>query len=186
MERAHIFRTEVKAAKDCPIEGFRLKYFPYSGVDIYYELYLLDLLDVLDVDASEGIVALREESSKLTSPRIINSLSQFDENSIQFIHQGKLIVRKSLSKLETEILLQRIDRISIKLSPELSSQTIMICPHIESSLHIESVNLTAFISWSNADEASELEGLRQILQLVRSMEDSIDVDFTGLEMPMYL
>jgi hypothetical protein len=180
MERAHIFRTEVEDAKDCPIEGFRLKYFPYSDIDIYYELYLLD------IEASGEVIALREESSKPTSPRIINSLSQFDENSIQFIHQGKLIARKSLSKLETEILFQRIDRISIKLSPELSSQTIMICPHIESSLHIESVNLTAFISWSNADEASELEGLRQILQLVRSMEDSIAIDFTGLEMPMYM
>jgi hypothetical protein len=179
MERAHILRNEVKAASDCPIEGFRLKYFPYSDTDIYYELYLLD------IEASGEMIALREESSKPTSPRIINSLSQFDENSIQFVHQGKLIIRKSLSRLETEILLQRIDRISIKLSPEVSGEVIMICPHIESSLHIESVNLTAFITWSNGDAESELEGLIPILQLVRSMEDSIDIDFTGLEMPMY-
>lgn len=177
MERADIFCAEMKAAMDCPIEGFRLKYFPYSGVDIYYELYLLD------IEASEDIIALRGGSKP---PRIINSLSQFDENSIQFIHQGKLIVRKSLSRLEAEILLQCMDRINIKLSPELSSAAITIRPHIESSLHIESVNLTAFIGWSNADEASELDGLRPILQLVRSMEDSIDIDFTGLEMPMYM
>lgn len=179
MERAHIFRTKVQAATDCPIEGIRLKYFPYSDVDIYYELYLLN------IEASVLMVDSCDEDSKPTSPRIINSLSQFDENSIQFIHYGNLIVRKSLSRLETEILLQRIDKISIKFSPEVSGHTIMMRPHIESSLHIESVNLTAFITWSNGDAESELESLRPILQLVRSMEDSIEIDFSGLEMPIY-
>lgn len=176
MERAHIFRTTTEN----PIEGFRLKYFPYSDIDIYYELYLLEN------DASEVMPASCKEVSSTTSPRIINSLSQFDENSIQYIHNGKLIARKSLSRLETEVLLQRIDRISIKLSPEVGDTLVRVDPHIESSLHIESVNLTAFINWSNADEASELEGLRPILQLVHSMKASIDINFTGLEMPMYL
>ena len=138
MERAHIFRAEMKAATESPIEGFRLKYFLYSDVDIYYELYLLD------IEALEEMAASCEEGSNPFVPRILDSLSQFKENSIQFIHYGKLIARKSLSRLETEILLQFIDKISIKLTSEVSGQ-VMICPHIESSLHIESVNLTAFI-----------------------------------------
>jgi hypothetical protein len=169
----------MKAATEGPIEGFRLRYFLYSDVEIYYEIYLLDN------EALDGVTASCEEGSNPFIPRIIDSLSQFEENSIQFIHYGKLIVRKSLSKLETEILLQLINQISIKLTSNVSGQ-VMICPHIESSLHIESVNLTAFITWSNGDVASELESLKPILKLVCAIENSIDIDFTDLEMPIYM
>lgn len=178
MEKTHIIRSVVKAATESPIEGFRLKYFPYSDINIYYELYLFDI-EALDV-----VVASYAEEPKPFTPRIIDSLSQFEENSIQFIHYGKLIVRKNLSRLETEILLQLIDQISIKLTSDISSQ-IMIRPHIESSLHIESVNLTAFITWSNGDVESDLKSLRPTLKLVCAIENSIDIDFTDLEMPIY-
>lgn len=179
MDDLHIMRTSVEEDEE-PVEGMRLKLFPYSGHEIYYEIFLSDTEDNLEA------IAMPLHSHQSFIPSIADQLSQRDESSIQFIHNGVIVTRKRLSKVEISVLDGLIDKLSLRFRYKISEDMVIICPHIESSLQIESANLTAFISWSNADRESFADDLKSIIALADCIENLIDIDFEGLEMPIFM
>jgi len=160
----------------------RVKYSP-SCAYYYYELFLKDGSRSNDEDDDS------ENSSQNEADRFLvkSSLSPLIPNTIQFVFKDQIHVREQLSVNQSKLLISLLKEISpcITLKDERKDFSEVI-PCVFSSLKVESWRLSYSFSWSNSDDLNFKKQLKSINAFVNLIHDSINVDFSKLDMPRYL
>ena len=160
----------------------RIKYSPSCDY-YYYELFLKDgsRSNDEDDDSKNG----SQNQTSLFSVK--NSLSPLIPNTIQFVFKDQIHVREQLSINQSKLLISLLKEFSpcITLKDERKDFS-EVNPCIFSSLTVESWRLSYSFSWSNSDDINFKKQLKNINAFVNLVQDSISVDYSKLDMPMYL
>ena len=161
----------------------RLRLFTTDVRYFYYELYLIDgtsedesyeeFMDGLDPDADHNRL------------RLVNHLSPKNPNTIQFVYKNEVLVKRQLDQIEVKKLVAKIKKIklAIQLMQEEGS---FMCPDITHEIQIESRRMSFSYYWSSSEALSSPKQLKEIINLHELIPDLIDVDYSGLDMPVYL
>jgi len=115
--------------------------------------------------------------------------ADFDNlGKISFHHRGDIITSRNFSKFEIKNILTLIKniRLPIFFQDHEENMLTVIDPNITSKLTIRSEKLEASFTWDSEDRENFAEQLSNIDEFVEMIESLIDVDFTKLEMPIYL
>ncbi len=160
----------------------RIKYSPSCDF-YYYELFLKDGSRSNDEDDDS------ENNSQNEANRFLvkNSLSPLIPNTIQFVFEDQIHVREQLNINQSKLLISLLKEFSpcITLKSERKDFSEVI-PCVFSSLEVESWRLSYSFSWSNSDNLNFKKQLKSINAFVNLIHDSINVDFSKLDMPTYL
>lgn len=170
--------------KTTSIGRIRIRFFNTPVRYFYYELYLLDgnNLDETDEDRIESIELDNDQQNRVT---LLNQLSPKKPNTIQFVYKNEVLVKRQLDQMEVQKVVEKIKKIKpeIILTPE---EYIDVLPDISKEIQVESYRLTYSYTWSSSEALSCPNQLKEIMGLSEFIPTLIDVDYSGLDMPMYL
>lgn len=160
-------------------DGMRIKYFPFAGLENFYEIYI------------EGFDA---DHSDLCPPFSIDDFPDFKsltsltrKNTIQYVHQGRQIKIIDLPQVKVNEIKNLISKVRFSSNYNSSEFLLIhISPNITSSIQIWSNQLVIYQNWTSEDEAKNPKKFKPLLRLTGAIENFINVDFSGLKMPMYL
>ncbi len=165
------------------IGPIRLRLFNTDVRYFYYEVFLMDgeadadddyadFLDSLDPDADHYRIVLT------------NPLSPKNPNTIQFVYRGDVLTKRQLNDSESEKVIQIIKKIQphILLKEEEMHD---VCPDISNEIQIQTYRLTYSFTWSTSEALSCPKQLKEVIDLSNLIPELIDIDFSGLDMPVY-
>ena len=132
-----------------------IHYYPYSDYDIYYRVFIDAEFD------SVGDVSFHHEKNSVQSRR----LSKFEIKSIL----------NSLSILQLPFIFQDTEELTV----------IAMCPRIQSTLKIKTSILKSEFTWDNQDQENYPTQLLTILVFTDLIESLIEINYDGLDMPMF-
>ena len=116
---------------------------------------------------------------------LVNQLSPKNPNTIQFVYKNEVLVKRQLNQKEIQKIVEKIKKIKpeIILTPEENRD---VLPDISQEIQVESYRLTYSYTWSSSEALSCPNKLKEIMGLSEFIPTLIDVDYSGLDMPMYL
>ncbi len=170
--------------KTTSIGPIRIRFFNTPVRYFYYELYLLDGSNLDETD-EDRIVSIELDNDQQNRVTLLNQLSPKKSNTIQFVYKNEVLVKRQLNQIEVQKVVENIKKINpvIQLIPEEDSY---VLPDISHEIQVESYRLTYSYTWSSSDALSCPKQLKKIIDLSELIESLIDVDYAGLDMPMYL
>lgn len=164
------------------IGPIRLRLFTTDARYFYYELYLLDgssedesyeeFMDGLDPDTDHYRL------------RLANHLSPKNPNTIQFVYENEVLAKRQLNQMEVQRVAAKIKKIKLAMQFIPEEETIM-CPDITHEIQIESRRMSFSYYWSSSDALSSPKQLKELIDLYELIPGLIDVDYSGLQIPMY-
>jgi len=165
------------------IGPIRLRLFTTDVRYFYYGLYLLDGASV-DDSYEESVDGLEPDADHYRL-RLANHLSPKIPNTIQFVYRGEVLVKRQLDQMKVKKIIEMIKKIkpAIQLIPE---EKIFQEPEIDHEIQVESRRMTCSCYWSSSEALSSPKQLKEIIDLSDLISSLIDVDYKGLEMPIYL
>jgi len=165
------------------IGPIRLRLFTTDVRYFYYELYLMD--GTSEDESYEDFMDGLNPDTDHYRLRLVNHLSPKNPNTIQFVYKNEVLVKRQLDKQEIQKVIEMIKKVkpAIQLIPE---EQIFEEPEIGHEIQIESQRLTCSYYWSSSEALSSSKQLKEIIDLHELIPSLIDVDYTGLDMPMYL
>lgn len=165
------------------IGPIRLRLFTTDVRYFYYELYLIN--GASKDDSYEEFVDGLDPDSDHCRLKLINHLSPKNPNTIQFVYKNEVLVKRQLDQIEVKKLVTKIQKIkpAIQLIPE---EQIFQEPEIGHEIQVESRRMTCSYYWSSSEALSSPKQLKEIIGLHELIPSLIDVDYKGLEIPMYL
>lgn len=162
------------------VGSIRMKYFFTHADYFYYELFLFDG----DISDKEDVCRVERHQSRPIL-KIVDDLSPARKNTIQFIYKNKVLKSRQLSDYEVNKLLDIIRgmKFHVDMKPE---NMIMIDPDIESIIFLETDQVTVKYSWMTSDELSNPRKMREIKKLTEILSVMLNIDYSQLDMPVYL
>jgi hypothetical protein len=165
------------------IGPIRLRLFTTDVRYFYYELYLVD--GASENDSYEDFVDGLDPDTDHYRLRLANHLSPKNPNTIQFVYRGEVLVKRQLDQMKVKKVIEMIKKIkpAIQLIPE---EQIFQEPEISHEIQVETRRMTCSYCWSSSEALSSPKQLKDIIGLNELIPSLIDVDYKGLEMPVYL
>ncbi len=165
------------------IGPIRLRFFNTDVRYFYYELFLIDGEADADDDYAEFLDSLNPDVDHCRMV-LTNPLSPKNSNTIQFVYRGDVLTKRQLSDFEAGKVIQIIKKIQphILLQEEEMHD---VCPDISQEIQIQTYRLTYSFTWSTSEALSCPKQLKEVIDLSNLIPELIDVDFSGLDMPIY-
>ena len=159
----------------------RIRFFETPVRHFYYELFIVD--GSYSDDLADDELDLETDQQNMLS--LVNQLSPQNPNTIQFVYKNEVLVKRQLNQKEIQKIVEKIKKIKpeIILTPE---EYIDVLPDISQEIQVESYRLTYSYTWSSSEALSCPKQLKEIMGLSDFIPTLIDVDYSGLDMPMYL
>ncbi len=117
--------------------------------------------------------------------RLVNHLSPKNPNTIQFVYKNEVLVKRQLDQIEVKKLVTKIKKIKLAIQL-IQEEGSFMCPDITHEIQIESRRMSFSYYWSSSEALSSPKQLKEIIDLHELIPDLIDVDYSGLDMPVYL
>ncbi len=164
------------------IGPIRLRLFTTDARYFYYELYLID--GVSEDESYEEFMDGLDPDTYHYRLRLANNLSPKNPNTIQFVYKDEVLVKRQLDQIEIQKVAAKIKKIklAIQLMQEEGS---FMCPDITHEIQIESRRMSFSYYWSSSEALSSPKQLKEIIDLHELIPSLIDVDYSGLAMPVY-
>ncbi len=135
--------------------NIEINYYPYTDYAIYYRVLIDTEFD------NVGDVSFHHEKTSVQS----RSLSKFEIKSIL----------NSLAVLQLPLMLQDTEGITV----------VSMCPRISSTLNVKTSILKSEFTWDNQDQENYPNQLLGVLVFTDLIENLIEINYEGLEMPMF-
>ncbi len=165
------------------IGPIRLRLFTTDARYFYYELYLMDGASE-DESYEEFMDGLNPDADHYRL-RLVNHLSPKNPNTIQFVYKNEVLVKRQLDQIEVKKLVTKIKKIKLAIQL-IQEEGSFMCPDITHEIQIESRRMSFSYYWSSSEALSSPKQLKEIIDLHELIPDLIDVDYSGLDMPVYL
>ena len=165
------------------IGPIRLRFFNTDVRYFYYELFLIDG----EADADDGYAEFLDSlNPDVDHCRMVltNPLSPKNSNTIQFVYRGDVLTKRQLRDKESEKVIQIIKRMKPHILLEEDNLS-RVCPDISHEIQIQTYRLTYSFTWSTSEALSCPKQLKEVIDLSNLIPELIDVDFSGLDMPIY-
>lgn len=177
------FKAEVK--KLDPEGAIRIKYFAIPVANIYHEIFILES-SPYEEDSNE-IEDDEIEDHGGYFPDIRNKFSSDVSNTIQFVLRDEIISRRALSKVEISLIVRLLNNLNINLLfQNKGPNNSIIIPDIESCLQIQTSSSVNFIRWCSSDYHNYKNELKNVFELAELIDDLLELDYSKLDIPMYL
>jgi len=165
------------------IGPIRLRFFNTDVRYFYYELFLIDGEADADGDYADFLDSLNPDVDRCRMV-LTNPLSPKNPHTIQFVYRGDVLTKRQLSDSEAGNVIQIIKKIQphILLKEEEMNGVI---PDVSHEIQIQTYRLTYSFTWSTSEALSCPKQLKEVIDLSYLIPDLIDVDFSGLDMPIY-
>lgn len=159
----------------------RIRFFETPVRYFYYEIFIVD--GGYSDDLGDDELDLETDQQNMLS--LVNQLSPKNPNTIQFVYKNEVLAKRQLNQKEIQKIAEKINKIKpeIILTPE---ECIDVMPDISQEIQIETYRLTYSYTWSSSEALSCPNQLKEIIDLSEFIPTLIDVDYSGLDMPMYL
>ncbi len=115
---------------------------------------------------------------------LTNPLSPKNSNTIQFVYRGDVLTKRQLSDSEAGKVIQIIKKIQPRILLQ-EEEMHDVCPDISQEIQIQTHRLTYSFTWSTSEALSCPKQLKEVIDLSNLIPELIDVDFSGLDMPIY-
>lgn len=170
--------------KRTSIGPIRIRIFRTPVRYFYYELYLLDNSDGVESnqDQLENIETHTDQQNSLT---LVNSQSPKNPNTIQFVYKNEILVKRQLDQQEIKKIVQMVSKVKPTIILTIEEDSFLI-PDIGREIQVETNRFTYSYIWSSSEEHSSPNQLKQVIELSELISSLIEVDYSKLDMPMYL
>ena len=105
---------------------------------------------------------------------------------LKFIYKGKIHSQRILSDFESDLLQKRIKLIKLDLLPEVPEFPPIQCPSITTLVEIKSQFTKVTLKWETNDELASKKSFAGIKKFIETVHEMLIVDFSDLDMPVYL
>ncbi len=117
---------------------------------------------------------------------IFYAVDLFEVSKITFSYRGNVVAEKVLSKFEIAAILSITKRIKIQISFDKDEEKFATDPDVPCQLSIRTKNRYFYFLWHTSDAEFYRKDYSCLNELGLSIEKMIDVDFSKLELPIYI
>jgi hypothetical protein len=105
---------------------------------------------------------------------------------INFVYHKENIKNKTLSKVEIDVIQKLCDQLIFPARLDRRKNSTIILPTIEVSIEVTTSQSKIDFYWTNSEAMDFKNELRSLTELTETIEKLIDIDFSKLDMPIYM
>ncbi len=108
-----------------------------------------------------------------------------DAPNIRFLHNGRVVAERGLSKFEISTIIDITKKINLQFLFKEHWPSAFLCPDLPRHISVRTKDCFLDFIWHASDEMDCPRQYKKINDLIAAVEKMIEVDFSDLLLPMY-